>query len=65
MSVYLKGKIKLKAIGIAQWFRALRPLPEDLSLVAAPIMSSSQLPIMPIPGDLMPCSGLHGYLEYI
>lgn len=64
MSVSLKGNIKLGATKNFQWFRALGPLQEDLIVVAALTVSSSQLPITPVPRDLVLCSGLHGYLEY-
>ena len=45
----------------AQQLRALAALSEDLSSGPGFRSGSSQLPITPAPGDLMPSSGFHGH----
>ena len=42
---------------IAQWLRTLATLPEDLGLIAG-TTGSLQVTVTPVPGDLMPSSGL-------
>lgn len=46
----------------AQWLSVLTVLREDLSLFPAPTSEGSQLPVTTVLGDLMPSSGLLGYL---
>lgn len=48
---------------MVQWFRALATLTEDLGWFLALLSGNSQLCVTSVSGDLVPSSGLCGYLH--